>query len=85
MSMPTFEIETIERWEYDVQYRVEAFTLEDAVREILAGNVEYDVRSLRERSPKLEVHTIIRVTAENDGKVKVIESERKLRRLLRQR
>ncbi|HEY3295395.1 MAG TPA: hypothetical protein VGL38_08145 [bacterium] len=83
--MPTFEVETVERWEYEVQYRVEALTIEDSLQRILAGDVEYDERSLRERSPKLEVHRIIRVTIEDAGEVKVIESERRLNRLLRQR
>ena len=81
MPMPTFEIETIERLEYDVHYRVEAATVEDAVQRILAGDAEYDQHELRERSPKLEVHRIIRVTIEDTGKV--IESERRLTRLLR--
>ena len=80
--MPTFEIETIERWEYDVHYRVEAPTAEDAVQKILAGDVEYNSCELRERSPRQEVHRIIRVTVKDTGKV--IESERKLKQFLRQ-
>ncbi|HEY3294962.1 MAG TPA: hypothetical protein VGL38_05970 [bacterium] len=81
--MPTFEIETIERWEYGVRYRVDAATIEDAARKILAGDVEYTSAELRERSPRQEVHRLLRVTDEDTGKV--IESERRLKRLLRQR
>lgn len=80
--MPVFEIETIERWEYDVHYRVEAVTIEDAVQRILEGDAEYNSSELRERSPRLEVHRIIRVTVQETGKA--IESERKLKLLLRQ-
>jgi hypothetical protein len=81
MSMPTFEIETIERWEYDVRYRIESPTVEEAVKRILSGDAEYSSAALRERSPRQEVHRILRVTDEDTGKV--IESERRLRRLLR--
>ena len=79
--MPHFEIETIERWEYEVHYRLEAATVEDAIQKILAGDAEYDQHELRERSPRQELHRIIRITDEDTGKV--IESERRLRRLLR--
>jgi hypothetical protein len=80
--MPTFEIETIEHWEYDVHYRVDAPTVEEAVRKILSGDAEYDQHALRERSPMQEVKQFVQVT--NNGTGKVIESERQLRRLLRQ-
>lgn len=80
--MPHFEIETIERWEYDVRYRVEAATVEDAVRKILAGDAEYSSCELRERSSRQELHRIIRITESDTGKV--IESERRLRALQRQ-
>lgn len=79
--MPIFEIETDELWAFDVRYHVEAPTVRDAVQRILAGDAEYDQHELRERSPKIEVHRIIRVTVEDTGKV--IESERRLTRLLR--
>ncbi|HEY3295671.1 MAG TPA: hypothetical protein VGL38_09535 [bacterium] len=79
--MPTFEIETIERWEYGVHYRAEADNPEDAMKRILSGDAEYHTCELRERSPRQEIHRVVRVTDEDFGKV--IESERRLRRLLR--
>ena len=79
--MPTLEVETIERWEYDVRYHVAATDVEEAMRRILAGDVEYDSAELRERAPQQEVHRILRVT--NEDTSKVIESERRLRALQR--
>jgi hypothetical protein len=78
--MPTFEIETVEQWEYDVNYRVDAPSAEDAIRKILSGAVEYNKYELCERSPLEEVMQITRVTNEDTGKI--IKSERKLKRLL---
>jgi hypothetical protein len=80
--MPTFEIETIEQWEYEVHYRVDAPTIEEAIRKILSGGAEYDQHELRERSPKEEAKQIVRVTDEATGMI--IEGQRKLRRLFRE-
>jgi hypothetical protein len=80
--MPIFELETVELWEYDVHYRIDAPTAEEAVHKILSGDAEYGKHELRERSPREEVKQIVRVI--NEDSSKIIEGKQKLRRLLRQ-
>jgi hypothetical protein len=74
-NMPQFTIETIEHWEYEVHYQVDAADAEEALRKVLAGDAEYDEKELRERSPKQEIHRIMSVTGE-DGESLICSAQR---------
>jgi hypothetical protein len=71
--MPEIKIRTEEYWLHQVDYTVNALTIEDAIQQILHGEVAYDSAEVIEGADEVEV-----VCTVDGNNVPAIESEKLL-------